>query len=121
MAARKKNIRREPELTLQSEIVESIKKILKRDVMLTAFPSGGGGRIRGGKLKRAGLVAGWPDLQLIRKGKYYGLEIKTPVGVLSPVQKKIHSELTQNGCKVAIARSAEDAKEILIDWGLVRC
>ena len=120
MAARKIK-RREPELTLQSEIVEFIKTILNDDVMITAFPSGGGGRIRGGKLKRAGLVAGWPDLQLISKGKYYGLEIKTPVGVLSPVQKKIHSELINSGCKVGIARSIEDAKEILIDWGLVRC
>ena len=87
--------------------------------MITAFPSGGSGRIRGGKLKRAGLVAGWPDLQLISKGKYYGLEIKTPVGVFLS-SKKIHSELINNGCKVGIARSIEDTKEILIDWGLVR-
>ena len=66
MAARKIK-RREPELTLQSEIVEFIKTILNDDVMITAFPSGGGGRIRGGKLKRAGLVAGHEGSALIRQ------------------------------------------------------
>mgnify|MGYP003146495388 CR=1 FL=1 len=121
MPRKKRTKRKEPELVLQTEIVSYIRTILKDKVMLTAFPSGGGGMIRGGKLKRAGLVAGWPDLQLVFKGRYYGLEIKTPIGILSPMQKKIHKQLVSNNCKVAVARSVEQAKEIVVDWGLVKC
>lgn len=87
---------------------------------MTAFPSGGGGRIRGGKLKRAGLVAGWPDIQLIYKGVYYGLEVKTPTGKLSSAQQTIHKKLKNMGCSVAVIRSIRDAKEIVLDWNMVR-
>ena len=46
----------------------------------TAFPAGGGGRVRGAKLKKAGLQAGWPDIQLVYQGRYFGLEVKTQTG-----------------------------------------
>jgi len=39
--------RREPEFILQSAIFACIKEILNPDVLITCFPSGGGGRVRG--------------------------------------------------------------------------
>ena len=78
---RKKIIRREPELSLQTDIVDMLRKKLKKKVLFTAFPAGGGGRVRGAKLKKAGLQAGWPDIQLIYQGYYYGLEVKTETGM----------------------------------------
>lgn len=115
-----KRKRSEPELVLQTAIVDFLKTILKRNILMTAFPSGGGGRIRGGKLKRAGLVAGWPDIQIIYKGMYYGLEIKTSTGKLSSAQQKIHAKLKSMGSQVAVIRSIEDAREKALDWNMVK-
>ena len=117
----KRRVKRgEPELVLQSAIVDALKPVLRKEVLLTAFPAGGGGRVRGAKLKRAGLQAGWPDLQLVYKGRYYGIEVKTPIGKLSTAQTHIHHRLEESGCKVAVVRSVTDALEKVFDWGLAR-
>jgi len=117
---RKRVVRREPELLLQMDINDMLKKNLKRDVLFTAFPAGGGGRVRGAKLKKAGLQAGWPDIQLIHRGLYFGLEVKTQTGRLSPAQTELHKKLIASGCSVAVVRSVSDALEKIIDWGLSR-
>ena len=119
MAGKKKK-RSEPELVLQSAIIKVLRDHLKQNILMTAFPSGGGGYIRGAKLKRAGLVAGWPDIQLIYKGIYYGIEVKTPTGRLSSAQRKIHKQLIRMGCSVAVVRSIREVMEIVLDWNLVR-
>jgi hypothetical protein len=117
----KRRVKRgEPELVLQSAIVDALKPVLRKEVLLTAFPAGGGGRVRGAKLKKAGLQAGWPDIQLVYQGFYYGLEVKTETGRLSPAQIDLHKRLTDDGCSVAVARSVSDALEIIVDWGLAR-
>ena len=117
---RKRTVKREPEHTLQVEIVEMLRKKLKKKVLFTAFPAGGGGRVRGAKLKKAGLQAGWPDIQLIHRGLYFGLEVKTQTGRLSPAQTELHKRLIASGCSVAVVRSVSDALEKIIDWGLSR-
>jgi hypothetical protein len=113
-----RTVKREPEATLQALIFDSIKEILLPEVLITCFPSGGGGRIRGAKLKKMGLSSGWPDLQLIHKAKYYGLEVKTPVGRLSPAQSKLIDKLKTQGAKVSVVRSEKDAIEQIIKWRL---
>ena len=112
--------RREPELQLQILIIDQLKTHLKKDVLFTAFPAGGGGRVRGAKLKKAGLQAGWPDIQLIYKGQYYGLEVKTPRGRLSPSQSALHKKLIKDGSRVAVVRSVQEMMEQIIDWRLIR-
>ena len=112
--------RTEPEMALQIDIVNMLKSHLKRDVLYTAFPAGGGGRVRGAKLKKAGLQAGWPDIQLVHQGRYFGIEIKTKTGRLSPAQSDIHKRLKTSGCLVAVVRSVSEAMELVIDWGLSR-
>lgn len=111
--------RSEPEFVLQVQIIEALKKILLASVCFTAFPAGGGGRIRGAKLKKAGLNPGWPDIQLIAAdGRYYGMEVKTQKGRLSPAQKALHRRLEENNCKVAVVRSVEEAMDAVNDWKL---
>ena len=110
--------RREPESILQSSIFDAIKDLLLPEVLITCFPSGGGGRVRGAKLKKMGLSSGWPDLQLIHKAKFYGIEVKTPIGRLSPAQSELHKKLKKQGVKVAIVRSEKDAVEQIIKWRL---
>jgi hypothetical protein len=110
--------RREPEAVLQTLIFDLLKINLSSDVLITCFPSGGGGRVRGAKLKKMGLSSGWPDLQLIHKGKYYGLEVKTEKGRLSPAQSALHERLISQGAKVSVVRSPKDAYEQIIKWRL---
>ena len=110
--------RREPEFILQSAIFACIKELLNPDVLITCFPSGGGGRVRGAKLKKMGLASGYPDLQLLHKGKYYGLEVKTESGRLSPAQSELHEKLKLQGARVAVVRSEKDAIEQIIKWRL---
>ena len=78
------------EYKLQCDIIELFKLILKKSVLFTAFPAGGGGKVRGAKLKKMGLVAGWPDIQILADGKYFGVEVKTPTGRISPAQRTLH-------------------------------
>ena len=113
--------RREPEFLLQVSIIDALKKILSASVCFTAFPAGGGGRVRGAKLKRAGLNPGWPDIQFIaHDGKYYGMEVKTPKGRLSPAQRSLHQRLAENGCDVVVVRSVEEAMDAVNEWKLTR-
>jgi hypothetical protein len=112
---------REPEFILQTQIVDALKKILDYSVCFTAFPAGGGGRIRGAKLKKAGLTPGWPDIQLIAKdGRYYGMEVKTATGRLSQAQRSLHKRLEDNGCKVVVVRSVEEAMDAVHDWRITK-
>lgn len=112
---------REPEFILQTQIVDALKKILDVSVCFSAFPAGGGGRIRGAKLKKAGLTPGWPDIQLIANdGKYYGMEVKTPSGRLSQAQRSLHKRLEDNGCQVVVVRSVEEAMDAVHDWRLTK-
>ena len=118
--SRPKTKRRETESILQASIFETIKLVLSKDVLITCFPSGGGGKIRGARLKKMGLSIGWPDLQLIHKGQYYGLEVKTPVGRLSPSQSELHKKLTDQGAKVAVVKSEKEAIDVIYEWHLHR-
>lgn len=119
MAVRKKRLSN-PEYHLQCLIIDFLKIQLHKSALLTCFPSGGGGKIRGAMLKRMGLVAGWPDLQIIFKGKYYGLEVKTEKGKVSENQKAIHDSLIKQGAKVAVVRTPEEAWIQIKEWGLGR-
>ena len=87
---------------------------------MTTFPSGGGGKIRGARLKRAGLKAGIPDLMLVFKGQYYGLEIKTTSGKLSENQKNMHDIIKKSGGKVAVVRSISDTEKVINEWRILR-
>lgn len=78
------------------------------DAVWTTFPAGGGGRVRGAMLKAAGLRAGWPDIQVLYKGRLHCLELKTKAGVVSNDQRACHRDLTRAGAEVFICRSVED-------------
>jgi hypothetical protein len=53
---------------------------------------------------------GWPDICLITNGKFYGIEVKTDVGRLSPEQKEFGSEIIRNGGMYVVARSIDDVQ-----------
>lgn len=81
--------------------------------------------IRAGQMKRQGMVSGVPDLFLAMPRGNMGaarfdcglwLEMKTPVGKLSPVQKEMHALLYAQGYAVATAYSFEGGVDVITTY-----
>lgn len=73
---------------------------------------------RGMRLKRLGLKSGWPDVQIIYRGRYYGIELKTQTGALSTAQKAVHTDIVLAGATVTVCRSVDAVRDQLEVWGI---
>lgn len=104
------------ERALHRACAQYLAKVLKPDVVWTTFPAGGGGKARGGMLKALGLKAGWPDIQIIREGRYYGVELKAIEGSLSKAQRDVHEQIKLAGGYVSVCRSVNDLERQIVDW-----
>lgn len=62
-----------------------------------------------------GLGKGSPDLVGIYQGRFIGIEVKTPKGRLSDIQRRWHAIAAQHGARIVTARSIEEALECLKD------
>lgn len=69
-------------------------------------------KIEGVKLQAMGVVAGVPDCIMMWRGTAYGFEFKTPIGVVSPAQKLVHSTW-EGHCEVFIVRSLQQFQQIV--------
>lgn len=89
-----------------------------------AVPNGGRRNISvAKKLKAEGVMSGIPDITLIYKGKYYGIEVKkpktsTPKGILSINQKTRIAQIERSGGVVGLAYSVLDVVKLLEIWGI---
>lgn len=84
----------------------------------TTFPAGGGGRVRGAMLKKIGLDPGWPDIQIIYDGQYYGVELKNHVGRISDAQARAHEAIRDAGGCVCVCRSVREVELFLREHGI---
>ncbi len=74
----------------------------------------------GGRLKRAGTQAGYPDLTLYASGGRIGhLELKAEKGSLSDSQKAVRTTLEALGHRYAVVRHTDDVDAALREWGWV--
>jgi hypothetical protein len=81
-------------------------------------PNGGWrSRVEATILKSMGVVAGIPDVMLIRDAEMFGLELKAPGGRLTPAQIECHARLRAAGVKVATAVGIDQALAQLEAWG----
>jgi len=81
----------------------------------TTIGHGGGGKVRGGKLKSMGLKAGTPDILIIHNRAFW-IELKTTKGRMSPEQRDVHEALVRAGACVAVCRSIPDVWRVLQLW-----
>lgn len=83
-------------------------------------PNGGQRNAReGAELRKDGVLAGIPDLGVIRpNGRIGWLEVKTDIGVLSNVQANLHTKMLPLGHHVYIIRSLNDIFLIIESWKL---
>ena len=88
----------------------------KRNILIFAIPNGGKrSRLEAICMKREGVLAGIPDLQIILPGqKVIWIEMKKRKGgSVSKVQKEIHAKLQELGHLVCVAKGAKEAVEYI--------
>lgn len=107
-----------PEGRLQRAVAAYLTLALPDDAVFTAIPSGGGGRLRGAILNGMGLKAGCPDLLVAYRSRVLMIELKTPVGRISPAQKAFHRLLDRAGIPTVICRSLIEVAHSLMEFGI---
>jgi hypothetical protein len=103
---------------LQASIVAWL-RIQHPTLLFFAVPNGGNRSAReGAKLKRTGTLAGVADLVVILSGGRAGfIEVKLEGKYQQPAQKAFQAHAEGSGAYYAVARSIEDVREILEEWG----
>lgn len=84
-------------------------------------PNGGKRSWSEGKsFKAMGVIAGVPDIVLIKDGEIFGLEIKSTSGRTQPSQRLVHAAMQEAGAKTAIAKGLDEALVTLECWGILK-
>ena len=89
-----------------------------------AVPNGGKrSKNEANKLMKSGVKSGVPDLTVLYRGKYFGLEVKRPAtlapkGRLSKNQKNMIKLIEDNGCKVKVVYGIDDVILAFDEWGI---
>lgn len=56
---------------------------------------------------------GWPDVFVLRNGKFYGLEVKSEKGVQSTAQKEMEQKILKHGGSYHVVRNIDDVMRVL--------
>lgn len=114
--------------------MEYLDMALPSHAIATTFPAGGGGKVRGAQLKRAGLKPGWPDIQILVRAsafdsqrsfsRFIGFEAKRKIGGrVDAEQIVMHKLITNAGGAVYVVRTLDEIyHHLTVDEGLrLRC
>ena len=111
---------RHDESLIQSAIVSALSLA---GVYVFMVPNGELGKITqaaAGRAKAMGLRSGMADLIVMSPdGRAHFLEVKTATGVLSPSQIRFAELCIKRGWKYEVARTVDEAMEIVRKWGIV--
>jgi hypothetical protein len=109
--------RKNPEQRLQIAVANFLRLALRPPTVWTAFPAGGGGKVRGALLKSMGLRAGWPDVQVLHpmglNTLVVGIELKAKKGRLSKPQIETADALWAANARYVECRSLEEVDRCL--------
>lgn len=72
------------------------------------------------QLKRSGYKKGWPDIEIIWRGRERSIfiELKVPGGYVRPEQRAMHNRLIYCGAEVFVARSVPEVEALLRGIGI---
>ena len=98
----------------ESEIQQPILEYLKYRGIFHYRQNTGAFKRDDGHFYRFG-TAGSPDIVCVIKGRYVGLEVKTPKGKLNDNQVEFHRQLMKAGGIVFTVRSLDEAVEAIED------
>lgn len=116
------------EFQIHCGVADALRMLARPGVLWSHFPSGESRDARtGAKLKHMGLQPGWPDFIIIVPGddpwsrpRICFLELKTIRGRLSQTQQEFRDNAVAVGCRHSVARSVDEAVEVLSRWGAIR-
>ena len=90
--------RQHPEDDFHVTVAQFLDLALPEDACWTTVEHGGQrGKAEAGRLKAKGLKPGWPDIQIVYRGRSINIELKAKGGTLSKAQKAMHARLTRAG------------------------
>jgi hypothetical protein len=107
------------EAALHNAVADLLRRCCRSNWRWSHFPSGEKrDPITGARLKRMGLMRGWPDIVPVDPdGKFYGLELKRSGEDLTPEQEAFRDWCTAHDIPHAVCYSIDRAFEILGNWG----
>ncbi len=92
--------RAHPEDKFHKSVAKFLDLALPIDACWTTIPAGGGGLVRGAKLKAMGYKAGFPDLLVVYRGRLICIELKAKGRKPSKEQLAMHERLMLAGALV---------------------
>lgn len=103
------------EAQLHATVAQYLDWALMPPAMYTTFPAGWGvlTRSTAGRLKGAGLKQGIPDILVWYNGFTLGIELKSHVGRLTPVQEDTHAKMRAAGVVVTVCTSLMEVIDAL--------
>jgi hypothetical protein len=109
-----------PEDELAASVASAMAYLLPSDAIFTAWDlSNAKSAVEGGRKKRMGCLAGWPDCSIWWRGRVVLLELKrSRGGQLSPAQRALHPRLEAAGFPVAVVRSVPEALDAVAARGI---
>lgn len=119
-----KRIRKLPtvkELALHTMVADDLKRWAKPEWRYTHVPAGElRTKATAGKLKRMGVVSGWPDFLLLGPPGLHCLELKRDGEKLTPEQIEFQDFCYANGTPYAVAWTYKQAVAVLREWGVLK-
>src|SRR6185312_8648955 len=110
-----------PEQEIQRAVVQHLHARSVPRVYFFHCPNGGKRSVvEGAIFKSLGVMAGVPDLIILKAGEMYCLELKAPGGRLIPSQVITLDRLKHCGATVATASSLDEALITLECWGILK-
>jgi VRR-NUC domain-containing protein len=110
-----------PEQIIHKAVVAHLNARAEPRVFFWHTPNGGKRGIVEAKIFKAlGVIAGVPDLIILKAGELYALELKASKGRITPAQNRVMDRLTDCGASVAIAHSIDEALITLEVWGILK-
>lgn len=105
---------------LQMAVAAFLSAVLPRDAAWTAVDAGQGRMdMKAAQIRKArGVHAGWPDIQVVWRGYFHGIELKAEKGRVSDRQEHVHVDLKNAGAFVSVCRSIADVERALIHWAI---
>lgn len=105
------------EIALQKSVIEFLRLALPSDAMVVGYVFERTNERDGARAKAMGALDGFPDLFILSRGRFYGIELKWESRTRDNQQVR-HMQLRDCGAPVIVCKSIADAERACEIWGI---
>jgi hypothetical protein len=110
-----------PEQQIQRAVFQHFRQRAAPGVVAWHCPNGGWrSKAEASILAGQGVKKGVPDVNAVKNGKFYALELKAPGGKLTEAQEQMLIDLRTAGATACHCHGLDEALRILEGWGLLK-